>query len=100
MGMWRHHANAKVLRRAGMDGEKKYSPPLGTTHSTGSESVALWSLGFAPDIDRGPIPSGPLLFWPTMGSKPGVTGFWSGNPMSFAQPATMDKGLQTRTKSK
>ena len=82
-----HHANAKVLRRVGMEGEKKYSPPLGTTHSVGSESVAFWFLGFTPDMERGPIPLGPLLFWPTMGSIPGMTGFSIGNPVSFAQPA-------------
>ena len=45
-----------------MEGEKKYSPPLGTTHSVGSESVALWSLGFVPTMLRGPRPLGPSLF--------------------------------------
>ena len=82
------YANEKVSRRAEIEGEKKYSPPLGTTHSMGSGSTLLWSLGFVPDIERGPMPFGPSLFWPMMGSKPGVTGFWIGKFGLFDKPAT------------
>ena len=83
-----------------MEGEKKYSPPLGTTHSAGSGSVALWSLGFAPTMLRGPIPLGPSPFWPMMGSKPGVgTGgvavCLGGKVALFAQPVT--KHQQSRS---
>ena len=80
------HAKAKVSRSAGIEGEKKYSPPLGTTHSTGRSSVLLWSLGFAPTMVRGPMPLGPLMFWPMMGSKPGNTGDLGGKSTLFAQP--------------
>ena len=43
-----------------MEGEKKYSPPLGTTHSMGKLRNVLWSLGYAPTIQRG-RKLGPLL---------------------------------------
>ena len=85
MGDTRHcniQANAKVLRRAGIEGEKKYSPPFGTTHSAGSASVALWFFGSVPDRLRVPLP-----FWPMIASKPGSIGFWIGKPVLFAQPA-------------
>lgn len=36
-----------------MEGEKKYSPPLGTTH-VGRLSEVLWLFGFVPIIDRAP----------------------------------------------
>ena len=74
-----------------MEGEKKYSPPLGTTHSTGSGSGAFWWLGSAPTILRGPMPPGPKMSWPMMGSKPGRTGgsALGGKPMLFAQTITV-----------
>ena len=67
-----------------MLGEKKYSPPLGTTQSVGRASSAVCLDGFAPDIvrARGP-PSGA---WPMIGSKPGASGFSIGKPGLLAQP--------------
>ena len=91
MGDTRHcniQANAKVLRRAGIEGEKKYSPPFGTTHSAGSASVALWFFGSVPDRLRVPLP-----FLPMIASNPGSIGFLIGKTVLFAQPA---KGIQLR----
>ena len=34
-------ANAKVSLSAGIEGEKKYSPPFGTTHSCGKGSSVV-----------------------------------------------------------
>ena len=49
---------ANVPLRAGMEGEKKYSPPFGTTQSAVKESSLPWVLGFVPDIVR----ATPVLF--------------------------------------
>jgi len=73
---------AKVPLRAGIEGEKKYSPPFGTTHSVGSVRSIPWLLGFAPVI----LKSVGSLVWPIMGSSPGVTGFDGGKSDLFAQP--------------
>ena len=45
-----HHA-ANLERSAEMDGEKKYSPPLGTTQ-VGSGKLLAWSLGSVPTMAR------------------------------------------------
>ena len=72
-----------MLLSAGSDGEKKYSPPFGTTHSVARLSVADWLFGSVPDRVRDVmlVPA-----WPMMGSNPGVTGFWGGKPVLLAQP--------------
>ena len=49
-----------------MEGEKKYSPPLGTTQ-VGRGREVLWLAGLVPTIERAPAPSEPM-----MGSNPGV----------------------------
>ena len=43
-------AKAKVLFRAGIDGEKKYSPPFGTTH-LGKVNVLSGLLGLVPESE-------------------------------------------------
>ena len=62
-----------------MEGEKKYSPPLGTTQ-VGRGREVLWLAGLVPTIERAP---GPLE--PMMGSNPGfgTPGLWK-NSGSFA----------------
>ena len=50
-----------------MEGEKKYSPPLGTTQ-VGRGREVLWLAGFVPTIER----ASPELE-PMMGSNPGST---------------------------
>lgn len=53
-----------------MDGEKKYSPPLGTTKSwSGSVMFVVGSLGLVPLICLIPPPT----FCPMIASKPGTT---------------------------
>ena len=63
--------NANLLRRVGIEGVKKYSPPFETTHSVGIARFALWLFGSVPDIVRDPGSAA----WPIIASKPGVTGF-------------------------
>ncbi len=75
-------AKAKIALRAGIEGEKKYSPPFGTTHSVGSVTLVPWLLGSTPDIFN----SIGLSVWPIMGSSPGATGFFGGKLAAFAQP--------------
>ena len=58
------YAKAKVFLSAGREGEKKYSPPFGTTH-VGRVSEVLWLLGLVPIIERAPA-----AFCPMMGSNP------------------------------
>lgn len=53
-----------------MDGEKKYSPPFDTTHSTGRSSLPAGSLALVRMMFLSPL-SGDA--WPMMGSKPGPT---------------------------
>jgi hypothetical protein len=62
---------AKVSSRAGMEGEKKYSPPWDTTHSSGR--VNFLALSSAPLIwtSRNGSPS---FCWPIMASNPGPPG--------------------------
>ena len=52
----------------GRDGEKKYSPPFGTTQ-VGRESEVLWLWGSVPIIERVPPATCPM-----MGSIPEITG--------------------------
>lgn len=54
-----HHAANSVFR-AEMDGDKKYSPPRGTTKAEGkaSEVVTLW--GSDPVVDLGALMSWPI----------------------------------------
>lgn len=84
---------AKVSLRAEIEGEKKYSPPFGTTHFLGSVRSVLWLLGFAPDI----LKSVGLSIWPIMGSTPGSTGFFGGNLGLFAQPQAVSADTQQKT---
>ena len=73
-----------MLFNAGIDGEKKYSPPLGTTHSVARDNDADWLLGSVPTNERD------VMFdpaWPMIGSNPGVTGALGGKPVLLAQPA-------------
>ena len=84
---------ANVLRRTGIEGEKKYSPPFGTTHSAVSESSAPWLFGSVPESVR--------MVWldvcPMMGSKPGTTGsFRIGKPVLFAQPVVLVRDCPRR----
>lgn len=67
-----HFDKANTFLRALIDGAKKYSPPLGTTHSAVKERLLFWLLGsgLVPDITRTP----PALVCPIMGSSPGCTG--------------------------
>ena len=55
-----------------MEGEKKYSPPLGTTQ-VGRGREVLWLAGFVPTIERASPELEPLAE-PMMGSNPGATG--------------------------
>ena len=76
-----------------MEGEKKYSPPFGTTHSAVSESSAPWLFGSVPESVR--------MVWldvcPMMGSKPGMTGsFRIGKPVLFAQPVVLVRDCPRR----
>ncbi len=67
----RLHSNANVFRSAAViDGEKKYSPPFGTTQSTGSTNDVFVLLGCTPVMERTRMVS--TLFCPMMGSKPGT----------------------------
>ncbi len=82
--------NANLLRRAGIEGEKKYSPPFGTTHSVGSDRLSFWFLGSVPTRARGPTVF--VFGCPIIASKPGsLIGFWIGNPVLFAQPVRGEK---------
>ena len=82
-----HLASANVSFSTGIDGEKKYSPPFGTTHCAPRSRLSPWlnGSGSEPLISR----TTPAVFvWPIMASKPGTTGsFWMGNLVLFAQPA-------------
>ena len=73
-----------------MEGEKKYSPPFGTTH-VGRVSEALWLVGFVPTIERAPA-----AFWPMMGSNPGDTGLPNIKAGLFAHAKKVSKGLEKR----
>jgi len=74
-----------------MEGEKKYSPPLDITHSTGRESFPAASFAVVRSTVRGP----PLGAWPMIGSNPGPTvlvnpgfgtpGWRGGNKVLFTQ---------------
>lgn len=77
---------AKTSRRTGMDGEKKYSPPLATTHFWKPRSrVEAVLPGSAPLIDLAPMLSASTI-WPISGSCPGVCVFPGGKVVGFAQP--------------
>lgn len=86
--------------RAVIDGVKKYAPPFETTKLEGIVKSLPGVVGSVPEKDRG----APVLFCPTaytielevghmeliasllIGSNPGVTVFWIGKPVLFAQP--------------
>lgn len=69
-----------MLLSAAIEGEKKYSPPFGTTQ-VGSCSSVDWLIGFVPTICRGEP-------CPMIGSKPGCAAavFPGGNATLLAQP--------------
>ena len=76
-----------------MDGEKKYSPPFGTTHSAGSERVAVWLFGSVPERVR----MARSDCCPMMGSNPGVMGLLMGKPVLSAQPVVLVRKLVPMT---
>ena len=82
-------AIANVFVRELIEGEKKYSPPFGTTHCAVRLRFVAWLPGLVPDITRavgstGTPFSGPIC--PMIGSQPGVMGaLKGGNAELFAQ---------------
>ena len=75
-----------------MEGEKKYSPPLGTTQ-VGRGREVLWLAGFVPTIERAPAPLEPM-----MGSKPGdgTPGLPKMKPELFAHASMISVFSQLR----
>ena len=55
--------------KAEIEGEKKYSPPRGTTH-VGSVNESSGEAGFVPDMERGEVSPG--FNCPIIGSIPGA----------------------------
>ena len=84
---WIWAPRAKVSLKVEIEGEKKYSPPRGTTQM-GRSNDSLCKLGLVPDIERVLLGSVGFIC-PMIGSIPGSgAGFRGGNVLVFDQPIT------------